>query len=274
MRSDRPDSGTSPPGRLSQPPTGAPCLADCRECLPVVPSPVDELRQASKFGVMRVAFRGQRCNRELETAQEGEEMTFVGIDSRSPCRAPVRSTADRLVAAWHHSQPIARRSMVAASVTSVAVALSMHLTAVLAASTAAVGVLLAAAALVDSHERRLPNRLLIASLVVALAGAALSIELAVVRSSLLGMAVAGGLMLVVRLSRGVGMGDVKMASVVGASVGAGTGAALGAFISIAIAALAAATYGLIARRQRIALGPSLWLGWVSALALVSIGWLS
>ena len=201
-------------------------------------------------------------------------MTFIGVDSRSPCRAPVRSTADRVAAAWHHSQPIARRSMVAACATSVAVALLMQVTTVLAATTAAVGVLLAAAALVDSHERRLPNRLLAISLVVALVGAALSIDLAVVWSSLLGIAIAAGLMLVVRLSRGVGMGDVKMAGVVGASVGAGTGVALAASISIAIAALTAATYGLIARRQRIALGPSLWLGWVSAFALVSIGWLS
>ena len=101
----------------------------------------------------------------------------------------------------------------------------------------------------------------------------MSIDFTVVRSALLGMAVAAGLMLLVRLARGVGMGDVKMASVVGASVGAVTNGLLAAPIAIAVAALAAATYGLMARRQRLAMGPSLWLGWASAFAFVSIGWL-
>ena len=199
-------------------------------------------------------------------------MTFVGVDSRSPCRAPSRSTADRVAGAWHHSRPVVRRSMAAACATSVALVVSTRLTAVLTLATAIVGVLLATAALVDSHEHRLPNRLLAVAMVVALTGAVLSIDLSVVRDSLLGMTVAAGLMLLVRLIRGVGMGDVKMAGVVGASVGAVTNGLLGAATAIGIAAFAASGYGLIARRQRIALGPSLWLGWVSVFALVSIGW--
>ena len=144
----------------------------------------------------------------------------------------------------------------------------------LALTTATVGVLLAAAAFVDSHERRIPNRLLAAALVVALAGAAMTINLIIVRNSLLGMGVAVGLMLVVRLTRGVGMGDVKMAGVVGASAGANTNGLVAAPVAIGVGAFAAAIYGVVAHRQRIALGPSLWVGWVSVFALVSIGWLS
>lgn len=190
--------------------------------------------------------------------------------NRRPCRAPVRSTADRVVAAWRHSHPIARRSLLAACVTSVALAVSLRITAIVASSTAAVGVLLAAAALVDLHERRLPNRLLAAALASALGGALLTTDGAVVLDALLGMVIAGALMLCVRLTRGVGMGDVKMAAVVGASAGASTTSLLAPTTAIAIAALAASAYGLIAKRQRLPLGPSLWFGWVSAIALVSI----
>jgi hypothetical protein len=109
-------------------------------------------------------------------------------------------------------------------------------------------------------------------------GVILSREATVLCNSLIGTAVAGGLMLMVRLSRGVGMGDVKMAGVVGASVGAGTGALVAAPMAIALAALSAAVYGLTANRRRLALGPSLWFGWAVALvfatALPLPGWSS
>ncbi len=240
-----------------------------------MPSPVDDLRQASSLGVIRVEFWRQRGNAKLKVAPGGGQMTFVGVDNRSPCRAPVRSTADRVTAAWHHSPPLARRSMTAACATSVALAFAaMRVTAVLALTTATVGVLLATAAFVDSHERRVPNRLLAVALVVALAGATQTNDLAIVRNSLLGLVIAVGLMLLVRLTRGVGMGDVKMAGVVGASVGAVASGLHAAPVAIAISAFAAATYGHVAGRQKIALGPSLWLGWASAFALVSIGWFS
>ncbi len=160
----------------------------------------------------------------------------------------------------------------AASTTSVALVLPMRVPAVAAGTTAAVGVLLATAALVDVYERRLPNRLLATAVAFALGGALLSINGTDVLDALLGIAVAGGLMLCVRLTRGVGMGDVKMAAVVGASAAASTSSLIAPATAIAIAALAAASYGFIANRQRVPLGPFLWLGW--AATLTASGWLS
>jgi len=197
---------------------------------------------------------------------------------RRRCRVAVRSTPDRLAAAWHHSPSLARHSMMAACATSVALVVPLRTTAVVAGTTATVGVLLAAAALVDTREHRLPNRLLAFALLVALGGALLSADVAAVRNALLGMVLAGGLLLLAHLSRGVGMGDVKMAAVVGASTAAATNRLLAAPIAIAMAAFAAATYGFLTSRRRVAFGPALWFGWASALALVtamtSNGWLS
>ena len=191
---------------------------------------------------------------------------------RRPCRAPVRSTTDRIGIAWHHSQPLARHSLIAACATSVALASMVRNAAIVAGTTATVGVLLAIAAFVDSHERRLPNRLLAVALAVALGGAVLSLASAVVLEAVIGMMIAGALLMCVRLARGVGMGDVKMAAVVGASVGASTTTVLAAPTAIAVAAFTAATYGLVANRRRLPLGPSLWCGW--AVTLVASGLLS
>jgi leader peptidase (prepilin peptidase)/N-methyltransferase len=150
--------------------------------------------------------------------------------------------------------------------------------AIVAGSTATVGVLLAIAAFVDAHEHRLPNRMLAAACAVALGGALLSIDSVVVLHAILGLIVAGGLMLCVRVTRGVGMGDVKMAAVVGASVGACTTTLLAPATAIAVAALVGATYGFIANRQRVPFGPSLWFGWAATIALALVldanGWLS
>lgn len=77
-------------------------------------------------------------------------------------------------------------------------------------------------------------------------------------------------MLVVHLSRGVGLGDVKLAAVVGASCG--TSALAAAPLAIAVAAIAAAATGLLTRRTRLPLGPSLWAGWAVATAAAGAGW--
>ena len=144
------------------------------------------------------------------------------------------------------------------------------MSAVVAVSSAVVGALLATAALVDAHERRLPNRLLAVALACALGGAALSVDGGVVLDALIGMTVGGGLLLCVRLTRGVGMGDVKMAAVVGASVGASTTVLLAAPSAIAIAAFVAAIYGHIANRRRVPLGPFLWLGWAATIVAAGV----
>lgn len=138
--------------------------------------------------------------------------------------------------------------------------------------------MLALAALVDVHEYRLPNQLLATASLLLLGSVVLSRDALLMRDSLVGAILGGGLMLLVRLSRGVGMGDVKMACIVGASVGIAARTLFAAPIAIALAAFSAAVFGLLARRRRLALGPSLWFGWAAATtlfaALPSKGWLS
>lgn len=163
--------------------------------------------------------------------------------------------------------------MVAACVTSVALGSSVPLAVPAGVGLAACGALLATAALVDLHEHRLPNRLLAAALAVALLGVAATGSAAIVGRTVVGLLLGGGLLLLVRLARGgVGMGDVKMAGVVGSA--AAPVAVLAAPVAIAIAALAAAGYGLLAGRSRLPLGPALWFGWATSLAAGAAGWLS
>ena len=68
----------------------------------------------------------------------------------------------------------------------------------------------------------------------------------------------------------LGLGDVKLAAVVGASCG--TSALAAAPLAIAVAAIAAAATGLLTRRTRLPLGPSLWAGWAVATAAAGAGW--
>jgi leader peptidase (prepilin peptidase)/N-methyltransferase len=186
-------------------------------------------------------------------------------------RAESATTADRVAAAWSDAHPVARRTVFAACVSAAAASTAMPAPAAVRFGVAGAGVFLALAALVDLHERKLPNRLLAAALAAALGGALASFDRDVIVASLIGMLLAGGLMLLVRLSRGLGMGDVKMAGVVGASTG--SVALVAAPLALAIASLLASAYGLLARRRRVPLGPALWLGWALALGSSAAGWL-
>lgn len=181
-------------------------------------------------------------------------------------------TTDRVVAAWSDAHPVTRRAVVAACVTSAALGTVVTAPTPVRWSIAVAGLILVLAAMVDVHEHKLPNRMLLGALAFVTVGVLATSNAALVVSGALGLVLGGGLMLLVRLTRGVGMGDVKMAGVVGASVGAVE--LVAAPIAIAVAALAAATYGVITRRQRLPLGPALWLGWAVALGACSAGWLS
>ena len=135
------------------------------------------------------------------------------------------------------------------------------------------GALLIAAALVDVHEHRLPNALVAAAFATSVIGAAATLDLVSLAGLLGGTLVAGGAMLAVRLTRGVGMGDVKLAGVIGAS--AGSLSLPAAPLAIGVAAVVAATFGLATGRRRVPLGPSLWLGWavsVAAFGAIERGW--
>lgn len=134
------------------------------------------------------------------------------------------------------------------------------------APTTITGAALACAALVDVHERRLPNALVAVAALATVWGAAVSASLA---SAAVGAAIGGGLLLVVRLQRGLGMGDVKVGAVVGGA--AGTRAVVIAPVAIAVVAALAAAWGLLSRRRQLPLGPALWIGWLVA-ATVPEGW--
>jgi Flp pilus assembly protein protease CpaA len=180
------------------------------------------------------------------------------------------TTTRRLRNAWFGASETARRATVAAATTSVAVGTAAPASAAVRAATVVVGVLLALAALVDLREQRLPNRLLAAAMVAAVSGAVSTLDVGQIVRAMVGGLLAGGLLLLVHLSRGVGMGDVKMAAVIGVSTGAV--ALIAAPVAVAVAALGSAAYGAWSRRQRMALGPAMWFGWAIAIAATTAGW--
>jgi leader peptidase (prepilin peptidase)/N-methyltransferase len=180
-------------------------------------------------------------------------------------------TAERVDRAWAAAHPVTRRAVVAAGATALALGSVAPAVAGVRLAISMTGLLLALAALVDVHEHRLPNRLLAAALIVSVAGAVATTNPRVVVATVLGVLAAGVPMLLVRLTRGIGMGDVKMAAVVGASTGAVSLVAAPA--AIALAAFTGGAYGVLARRRRIAMGPALWLGWAVALGAAAAGWL-
>ncbi len=181
------------------------------------------------------------------------------------------NTAARFDTAWLNATPMARRALRAAIATSIAIGMLAEVLPMAARITTGLfGVVLAAAATVDVHERRLPNGAIALATWIALAGPLASLDSSMCARAIVGGGIAGGAMLVVRLVRGVGMGDVKAAGAIGVSTGAVSLSA--APMAIAVAAFAAAIYGAAARRQRVPLGPSLWLGWAVALFSISTGW--
>jgi prepilin peptidase CpaA len=185
---------------------------------------------------------------------------------------PAPLTLGRLYTAWNEADGGVRRAALAAVATSWLAAFALSSSASVRLSAGVVGSILVAAAVVDVHERRLPNRLLFAGAITAMGGASLAGDPRTMAAAVFGGFVAGTSMLVVRLARGVGMGDVKAAVVVGAS--AGSVAVIAAPVAIAVTAFVAAVYGLLAHRARLPLGPSLWIGWVVALFGTSSGWWS
>jgi prepilin peptidase CpaA len=196
-------------------------------------------------------------------------MAMSAVDAMRVAPAGPIATAERLRIAWEHASSVVRRASVLAAMSSVMVGAVAPLPSAVQVSTAAVGVSLVLAAFVDVYERRLPNRLLAAGAVALLAAAPFAGANGAV-SMALGATLGGGLLLAVRLLRGIGMGDVKAGVLVGASVGVLSPAA--AAFAIAVAAATAGAVGILARRHTLPLGPALWLGWAVALLATSMGW--
>ena len=127
------------------------------------------------------------------------------------------STAARMESAWQKASLVVRRATLAAVVTSLAVAASWPVDGWTRAGVSLTGAALALSALVDVHEYRLPNGLLALAALATVLGPAGRLDPAMGGRVLLGACIAGLPMLLIRMRRGVGMGDVKMAAVVGAS---------------------------------------------------------
>lgn len=140
---------------------------------------------------------------------------------------------------------------------------------------AVVGLLGGAAAVVDVHERRLPNRLTGLALLIVAAAALLDDPWTGV-DALISMSMAAVPLWVVRYGRGLAFGDVKFAAVLGAATGlvhpyAGV-------VVVWVAALSAGLFALRTGRRRLAFGPWLWAGYLTGgvvvvvvQALLSIG---
>ena len=193
-------------------------------------------------------------------------MAIVGAIRVAPTTS---TTADRLGAAWMHAKRPTRRAAVLSVLTSVLFGAMTPATNGVRGAVAMCGVATAAAALVDVHERRLPNRLVLLALCCTLAPLLLGTPADIARVAA-GLAIAGVLLMGVRLRRGVGMGDVKLGAVVGGNVAL---VALPASpLAVAVASVTAAAGGLVLRRSSLPLGPALWFGWAVALATAGTGW--
>jgi leader peptidase (prepilin peptidase) / N-methyltransferase len=193
-----------------------------------------------------------------------------------PNALTVNGTAARIERAWCEVAPtvriLVRMAVGGSALVAVLLASTSPSLGAAAACWGVCGALLAVAALVDVRERRLPNGVLAEALLTSLLPMCLRLDVAMSCRALLGGGIAMGLMLLVRVARGIGMGDVKMAGVVGVSAGCfGWRVAL---LAIAAAAAAGAGYGAARHRRSIAFGPALWFGWMSALVGTSTGWWS
>ncbi len=193
-------------------------------------------------------------------------MAIVGAIRVAPTTS---STAERIGAAWVHATRSTRRVAVLSVLTSVVFGAMAPVAPAARCAVAASGCVIALAALVDVRERRLPNRLVVLALCCTLAPLLLGAPADVVRVGA-GTLIAGGLLLGVRLRRGVGMGDVKLGAVIGGNVA--LVALPAAPVAVAVAAASAALVGGVLRRSSLPLGPALWFGWAVAVATAGSGW--
>lgn len=128
--------------------------------------------------------------------------------------------------------------------------------------------MLVAITLTDLERRTIPNKILLVGAIVGLAIAAVA-DTGSLPERAIAAAAAGGLLFAVALAypRGMGMGDVKLAAVMGLYLGRSVGPALligfaaGALFGLALIA----RHGAAARKQAVPFGPFLALGGVIAL---------
>lgn len=130
--------------------------------------------------------------------------------------------------------------------------------------------MLVAVTLTDLERRIIPNKVLLVSAVIAVAIVAIA-DPASLPERAVAAAGAGGLFFVVALAypRGMGLGDVKLAAVMGLFLGRNVAPAI--FVALLVASVVGlamiARHGASARKQAIPFGPFLALGGVVGLLL-------
>jgi leader peptidase (prepilin peptidase)/N-methyltransferase len=128
--------------------------------------------------------------------------------------------------------------------------------------------MLLAITLIDLERRIIPNKILLVGAIVGLALAA-STDPGSLPEKAIALAAAGGLLFAIALAypRGMGMGDVKLAAVMGLYLGRSVAPAL--LIAFAAGSLVGlvliARHGAAARKRAVPFGPFLALGGVVAL---------
>jgi leader peptidase (prepilin peptidase)/N-methyltransferase len=134
---------------------------------------------------------------------------------------------------------------------------------------------------IDLREHRLPNRIVLPGVAVGLVSAALSWAVTGVAPlvPLVAALATAELLALLALGGGIGMGDVKLATVNGLAsptVAIALTAPLTAFVLGGVAASIVLVRGVLAgrgreaRRTRLAFGPFLLVGYVAALLLVAL----
>jgi leader peptidase (prepilin peptidase)/N-methyltransferase len=199
------------------------------------------------------------------TAGEASQMTAPArvAPTRIRSTATVTRAASDVHQAWTAAPGTVRTLTLGAAIAALTSSMSVD---VPLASALAIAVM-APAALVDWHQRRLPDALVlgaatvfaVAWLTATLSGANISLA-----SIGLGVAVFTGPLLVLHLTspQAMGFGDVKSAAVLGMAIGA-VGWGLAAW-ALTAAAAATALAGIARRRSTLPFGPGLVAGALSA----------
>ncbi len=236
------------------------------------------LLMLTAFAALGGLLVGSFVNVVVWRLPRGESLLAPG--SHCPqCTAPVRPYDNVPVLSWValrgrcrdcRSHISARYPLVEAlcAVAAVAVVLASHGTRELLLGLALTGVLVPVA-LIDLDHRLIPNVLTLAGTVAALA-IGVATDPAGVPEQLLAGVAAGGFLLTAALARpgGMGMGDVKLAAVLGFFLGWEVGVALlvalltGTIVGLAVIARRGVAEG---RRTALPFGPFLALGGMVAL---------
>ena len=178
---------------------------------------------------------------------------------------------DRIGVAWRALSP-RRRTVVAggiAGAVGIALAAAREVPVASAIALGVVGVLAAGAAVVDVHEHRIPNRLLQAALAVVVVAAALG-GWRTVGDVVVGLLIGSVPLFVVRYDKGLGLGDVKFAAVLGAAGGLvhpGIG-----LVAVWAAALASGVFALRTDRMRLALAWAIREFQIAEKGVVTTSW--